>query len=110
MLCSSPNRSPYTSVAKGSIPTPSKLKTIHLFTMRPLAPGDIRLLRIEAGTRPAPIRTTLEHVSLDSLPAYDALSYCWGPKGEGLPIICNNQKLFVGQNLFEALPFLRLAD
>lgn len=78
--------------------------------MRPLAPGDIRLLRIEAGTRPAPIRTTLGHMSLDSLPAYDALSYCWGPEGEDLPIICDDQKLFVRQNLFKALPFLRLAD
>lgn len=78
--------------------------------MRPLEPDYIRLLYIEAGARSSPIRTRLNHVSKDSLPAYDALSYSWGPEDGGFPIICDRQQRLVRKNLFEALPFLRLAD
>jgi len=78
--------------------------------MQPLAPDYIRLLHIEKGEDPAPIRCKLSQVSVKSPPAYEALSYVWGDPEEKCMITWNNEQVPVTRNLYTALPFLRLRD
>jgi hypothetical protein len=78
--------------------------------MLPLKVGCIRILHLEAGANQAPIRIRLSQVYLDSPPAYDALSYVWGPKESGFTITCDGRPKSVTRNLLNALPFLRLPD
>ncbi|KAI0529986.1 heterokaryon incompatibility protein-domain-containing protein [Xylaria digitata] len=63
-------------------------------------PGStIRLLDIHPGEGTEPLTLSLSPVSLDSLPAYEAISYHWGPVTDVVPVI-----------LFGALSQFRLAD
>jgi hypothetical protein len=80
--------------------------------MQPLESDCIRVLHLEPEitTLPIAIRVHLTQVHLQSPPAYEALSYCWGEKSTGHFIICDDQQLEIQRNLHEALPYLRLPD
>ncbi|KAK1996097.1 HET-domain-containing protein [Colletotrichum falcatum] len=73
-------------------------------------PG-FRLVRLEAGSRPDPIRCHLFQAYLDdeeTLIPYEALSYCWGSgTSPRHTVLVNGGFLFVTENLFEALEYLR---
>jgi hypothetical protein len=68
----------------------------------------IRLLRVTAGENNETIRCTLNEVSLDDNPAYEALSYTWGDSGPSCPVICQEHfYLKITSNLYSALVRLR---
>lgn len=77
---------------------------------------EIRLIKLlPPGQGPSPakatlVNCTLEHVSLDDKPKYQALSYVWGPAGLTTPI-CVDGKLFEATiNLEAALRHIRKND
>jgi len=76
----------------------------------PLRAGkrDIRFLRLQPGSCRSAIQGTLEVVSLDSRPRYEALSYTWGIRSENRSIQLNGgHQLPITDNLFRALRRLR---
>ncbi|KAE9368089.1 HET-domain-containing protein, partial [Stipitochalara longipes BDJ] len=73
--------------------------------------SEIRLVILESGSRDAPLRCRLIHVSLDDNPEYDALSYVWGDISVQDPAILLDGKPFqVGVNLSAALLNIRHED
>lgn len=75
--------------------------------------GDIRLLVLQPGQRKDPIQCELKHVLRSEQPAYDALSYEWGPEEERpamRTILLNQTQHPVRKNLGLALHALRLTD
>ena len=97
--------------------SPAKQKTVHLANSLQ-TPSSIRLLKIhEAPNQKTSIACTLQSVDLAEKPRYRALSYTWGPairafrpkyepsssSVEYQQILCNEEPLFVTQNLHEAL-------
>ncbi|KAI4865618.1 heterokaryon incompatibility protein-domain-containing protein [Hypoxylon rubiginosum] len=71
----------------------------------------IRLLTLlPAESEADPIRCKLDIVALADRPAYEALSYCWGPPKPQRPIDCSGRPFHVGENLHSALCHLRRAD
>ena len=78
------------------------------FPYSPLPPGIIRLVRLYAGTY---LMCDLIIAHLDSLPPYEALSYCWGDSKDRFPITCNGVRgLAVTENLHSALKRLQLPN
>jgi hypothetical protein len=75
--------------------------------MNPLPLDHIRLLHIEAGVDESPIRYRLVTTSLEASPPYEALSYTWGSIEQGSTITCDDVPLFVTQNLYDAIKYLR---
>ncbi|KDN67413.1 hypothetical protein CSUB01_11672 [Colletotrichum sublineola] len=73
-------------------------------------PG-FRLVRLEAGSNRDPIRCHLFQAYLDdeeTLIPYEALSYCWGDDTSlRQTVLVNGSFLFITENLFEALIYLR---
>jgi len=61
---------------------------------RPLTTRQFRLLTLLPGAEATPIQTTLRLVNLEDKPAFDALSYEWGPEST------NNSEIFVDKELF----------
>ena len=88
------------------------------FHWRPLDPDpvlkQIRLLILPGGSFDDPIQCRLDHVSLNSCSAYEALSYEWGPLPEtpdDEPIIYLDGCLKrVRKSLRDALLHIRLSD
>jgi hypothetical protein len=62
----------------------------------------IRLIRLEPGDGKQ-VACSLEHVSLDNNPDYEAISYCWGKEQPSIPILCDGATLMVTRNLHDAL-------
>ena len=60
---------------------------------RPLTTRQFRLLTLLPGSEATPIQTTLQHVSLEDKPTFDALSYEWGLEST------NNSEIFVDKEL-----------
>ncbi|TGJ78467.1 hypothetical protein E0Z10_g10295 [Xylaria hypoxylon] len=77
---------------------------------QPLANSTIRLLEIHPGERREPLTLSLSPVSLDSAPAYEAISYHWGSATDVVPVTCNGVKVFITTSLFGALSQFRLAE
>ena len=71
---------------------------------------DIRLITLRPGVGDETIFLNVEHTSLDEKPAYEALSYVWGPQNPSHTVQCNNASLAVGGNLRDALRCLRKPD
>jgi hypothetical protein len=71
---------------------------------------DIRLITLCPGVGDETILLNIEHASLDQRPAYEALSYVWGPQNPSHPVQCDNASLAVGGNLRDALRCLRKPD
>lgn len=73
-----------------------------------LGTRQIRLLVLRPDpTLKGEIICTLQTVSIDSLPIYEALSYAWGENPPLHRIRCNGHEVPVGENLFHALRELR---
>ncbi|PMD38655.1 HET-domain-containing protein, partial [Hyaloscypha variabilis F] len=68
---------------------------------------DIRLVTLRPGTGEQEISLTMAHISLDGHPAYDALSYVWGPQYPSYRVSCDEAFLEIGENLRDALRYLR---
>ena len=73
-----------------------------------LATGRIRLLTLHPSTNSEDrIRCTLNEVSLDDKPEYEALSYAWGLPEDVKEILVNGRIVTVRVNLYQALVHLR---
>ncbi|KAI0449742.1 heterokaryon incompatibility protein-domain-containing protein [Xylaria acuta] len=77
---------------------------------QPLANSTIRLLDVHPGKGAEPLTLSLSPVPLDSHPAYEVISYHWGPPTDVVPVTCNGVKVLVTASLFGALSQFRLAD
>lgn len=73
----------------------------------PLGPRNIRLLHLEAGQPDDPIQFSLESVSLDSDPIYEAISYCWGDHNDRQHVTCSGIPMPITTSLWGALRELR---
>ncbi|KAH8812124.1 heterokaryon incompatibility protein-domain-containing protein [Xylogone sp. PMI_703] len=69
-----------------------------------------RVLFLFSGRAEDPIRCQLHTIALNDErhPTYEALSYCWGDSSQTELIQCNEQDIYVGSNLGQALRHLRL--
>ena len=68
----------------------------------------MRLVEIEPSDDPYQIPIcSLVHVAFGKKPKYEALSYMWGDESCKKKIRLNGQVFYVGQNLWDALRFLR---
>jgi Heterokaryon incompatibility protein (HET) len=75
----------------------------HLYS--PLPERHIRLLTLKPLQDPP--SGTLDVVSLDEIPKFNALSYAWGAPGDILDLVCSGKILSVRENLGD---FLKLAS
>ncbi|KAH7357235.1 heterokaryon incompatibility protein-domain-containing protein [Rhexocercosporidium sp. MPI-PUGE-AT-0058] len=69
--------------------------------------SSIRLLVLEPGTFEDSISCHLKHVSLESKPKYEALSYVWGDSFQTKEILCEGCSMKVTISLHQALRHLR---
>ncbi|KAG4427692.1 hypothetical protein IFR05_016824 [Cadophora sp. M221] len=67
----------------------------------------IRLLTLEAGFKHSPLRGSLQQVSIDELPRYEALSYCWGSPEKPRSIQLDGGTMDITESLHSALVRLR---
>jgi hypothetical protein len=70
---------------------------------------DIRLVHLLPGICPDIVKCEIACVNLDQRPCpeYEALSYEWGSSAFGLPIALGGRWIFVRENLYWALQYLR---
>ncbi|KAK4148888.1 heterokaryon incompatibility protein-domain-containing protein [Chaetomidium leptoderma] len=71
--------------------------------------GQIRLLRLHAGTEAVGLSVDLIHTSLDKAPSFTALSYPWGDPQPRKAIRCSGLQAEIGPSLHMALQHLRKA-
>jgi hypothetical protein len=71
--------------------------------------GQIRLLRLQAGTEADELSVDLIHTSLDKAPCFTALSYPWGDPQPRKAIRCSGVQAEIGPSLHMALQHLRKA-
>jgi hypothetical protein len=72
-------------------------------------PDLIRLLLLLPGKYDDPIRCYLRMASLKDYTHYEAISYCWEGQKPVVPIVCNDRRLVITQNLADALRETRKA-
>ncbi|CAN9406523.1 unnamed protein product [Alternaria alternata] len=73
-----------------------------------LSNSEVRLLHILPSESPeSPVSCELQHYEIDDIPAYEALSYCWGDSADRREIMCNGAAHWVTTNLRDALVRLR---
>ncbi|KAK3987685.1 heterokaryon incompatibility protein 6,OR allele [Cladorrhinum sp. PSN332] len=75
-----------------------------------LPPRTVRVLNVFSGSGDDVLTCTLGSFHLDHLPAYEALSYCWGDQHEKHEIIVSGCNFQTSTNLHSALLRLRLPD
>jgi hypothetical protein len=75
-----------------------------------LTSAEIRLLTILPGKDGDEIKCSLETVSLDHNPSYEAISYVWGDPAEKRDIVVDDSIFSVTRNLFAALEQFRYSD
>ncbi|KAK8851075.1 heterokaryon incompatibility protein-domain-containing protein [Apiospora arundinis] len=69
---------------------------------------EIRLITLEPSEKyTSPIKASTECISLNELPFYTALSYCWGRSGNSEAITIDHNRLTVTGSLLQALQCLR---
>jgi len=96
-----------------SVPTINKgSQHPKVFTYQPLDPDpdadSIRLVLIEpSSSRDDPLSCKLIHVKFAEKRRYEALSYMWGDEAVKEKILLDGAEFWVGQNLGDALHFLR---
>jgi hypothetical protein len=71
------------------------------------SPARLRMLKLFPGLDSDPIRISLVHRPLSSLPECEALSYEWGSPTGYHEIVCKGKTLMVTTNLLAALKRLR---
>lgn len=92
----------------GQPPSASKIDSTLAYQGSKLSKYSIRLLEIEsAADENSPLVCTLRKASFGSRPAYEALSYRWGPDKETDLITLNGFPFEVRKNLLDGLRFLR---
>ncbi|KAG8160189.1 hypothetical protein KVR01_009725 [Diaporthe batatas] len=69
----------------------------------PVEARSIRLLHLDAGQHDDPIRFSLDSVSLDSNPRYEAISYCWGSHNSRQDVSCMGIPMSITTSLGGAL-------
>lgn len=72
--------------------------------------SSFRILELQPGKKEAPIICNLIHARLDAQPAYEAISYVWGSSERPIPIHCDGKRLYITENLKDALVRVRLPD
>lgn len=84
---------------------------LHQHLYQPLRPpASFRVLELQPGYHSKPIHCELANASLEEVPNYEALSYCWGDLGDTQIIHCNGRSFPITSNLHEALVNLRRPD
>lgn len=97
----------------GAILTASNgFKSPKVFSSEPLDPNpdedSIRLVQIEpAKNHHDALSCKLIHVTFAGKPVFKALSYMWGDEAGKADIFLNHYEFSIGQNLWDALHFLR---
>jgi hypothetical protein len=82
-----------------------------IYTQRTLNDRRFRLLYIHpAVDDDQDLVCSCRPFDIDNAPAYEALSYVWGPKRQLQEILCNGQVIETQQSLYAALKRLRLPD
>ncbi|KAI7773363.1 het domain-containing protein [Diaporthe eres] len=85
--------------------------------------GSFRILKLQPGEKEAPIVCNLIHARLDvrppswrrpkwweRQPTYEAISYVWGSPDRPVSINCDGKRLYITENLKDALVRVRLPD
>lgn len=85
-------------------------ETSEWYRYMPLQPTEIRLLRLEPGSKTDVLKISLKTYSLDDDLHYDALSYTWGDATNMPAVSCDGKSIAVTRNLFQALQQLRDPD
>ncbi|KAF2649452.1 hypothetical protein K491DRAFT_610731, partial [Lophiostoma macrostomum CBS 122681] len=75
-----------------------------------LAKNSIRLLHLEPKSASGSLNCTLECVSLDNFPPFEALSYVWGDPGDTISMFCEGSLFEATRSLHTALTNLRLPN
>lgn len=73
----------------------------------PLRNGEFRLLMLYPGEQSDPLRCSFHTAPIGDPPEYTALSYVWGTSENQSPIVVDNNKFQIGENLHAALRELR---
>lgn len=90
--------------------------------LRTSKPGSFRILKLQPGEKEAPIVCNLIHTRLDigpprrwrrwkvwkRPPEYEAISYVWGSPDRPISIDCDGKRLYITENLRDALVRVRL--
>lgn len=71
---------------------------------------DFRLLILEPGTEPSPLRCTLAQFALADCPEYEAISYVWGSEPGREVFLCSEKRLEITQNLHSAFQQLQYPE
>ncbi|CAG9990592.1 unnamed protein product [Clonostachys byssicola] len=74
------------------------------------APRNIRLIHLHPGSESDPVSLSLATVALDSVPDYEAISYCWGQATDQRQVTCNGATLSITNSLFTGLVAFRRPD
>nr|POF25955.1 heterokaryon incompatibility protein 6, or allele [Quercus suber] len=77
---------------------------------RPLAPGEIRVLKLHPGSYHEPLQAELEIVALATAPQYKAISYCWGKAGASETLYILHHPVPITKSLHGALRRYRSLD
>lgn len=81
--------------------------------------NSFRILKLQPGDKDASLVCNLIQSRLDvrprrrrrrRQPAYEAISYVWGSSDRTIPINCNGKRLYITENLRDALVRVRLPD
>lgn len=74
--------------------------------------GSFRILELQPGEGEAPIACNLVHARLipGHQPAYEAISYVWGSPDRSVSIDCDGKRLYITENLKDALVRVRLPN
>jgi len=70
--------------------------------------NSIRLIYLEPGAADSPLRCQLKTVSLDHLPAYEAISYAWGEPVFTCELCTDDDRMGITPSLYGALHRVRL--
>jgi len=81
-----------------------------MYSYKPLAFGDIRLLELSPGTGEMPLQGAIRHTPLQSAGQYSALSYVWGPALKSFDLQTPDGKVLLTTALHSALKRIRGKD
>ena len=73
------------------------------FNYTKLPPNHFRLIKLTGFRDNGNLSCELQHVALESMPEYDAISYAWNNELPSVPISCCNRELLITPSLHEAL-------
>ncbi|EGY18624.1 Heterokaryon incompatibility protein 6 like [Verticillium longisporum] len=74
------------------------------------APRTIRLMHVYLGDESDPINLSIVVTTLDAVPDFEAISYCWGDAQDRCQVTCDGATLFITNSLVTALVHFWLSD